>query len=326
MILVHGLWADPSSFDDFDPLIDDPRFTVSRVSYNQAIPNVTQIDPVYAARPSMAAKNQYNLPFIRANSLGFEYNAGSVLAQITNFIAVYRHHEHIAAVTADIVAHSMGGDIVRTIYKLPDSRFPEFGKGPVNKLITIATPHLGSPLPADLLSPQNFCVRNLLAASGQIPLASATFGGNKVNGAMTDLQGDISAGQMSPALQNLNYHTGTEPFRIAYIAAIASAANVRDTDCHLCFPYIIRVMCGSEPIVNDLRSRNWLNHYHDSDAIVPAQSALNNTTGFTQPGLIHSSALETLGFDGPGFLDANTPVAQLVIHLLNEDPAGTDFH
>jgi len=274
----------------------------------------------------VAAKSQYNLPFIRANSLGFEYNANSVLTQITNFIAVYRHHEHIAATTADVVAHSMGGDVVRTIYRLPASRLPVFGKGPVNKLITIATPHLGSPLPADLLDPQNYCVRNILAATGQVPVGSARFGGNKVNGAMADLQGDISAGQLSPALQNLSYHTGAEPFRIASIAAIAGATNVRDTDCDLCLPCIIRAMCGSEPMVNDLRSRNWLNRYHDTDAIVPAQSALNNTTGFTQRGLIHSSALETLGFDGPSVLDANTPVAQLVIQLLNEDPAGTDFH
>lgn len=326
VILVHGLWADPSAFDNFDPLIDDSRFTVSRASYNQVIPNVTQIDPVYASHPSTAVKNQYDQPLIRANSLGFEYNANSVLAQINNFIAVYRHHEHIAATTADVVAHSMGGDVVRTIYRLPDSRLPEFGEGPVNKLITIATPHLGSPLPADLLNPQNYCVRNILGATGQMALASATFAGNKANGAMTDLQGDISAGQLSAALQNLNYHTGAEPFRIAYIAAIAGDANVRDTDCDLCLPCIIRAMCGSEPMVNDLRSRNWLNHYHETDAIVPAQSALNNTTGFTQPGLIHSSALENLGFDGPGVLDAKTPVALLVIKLLNEDPASSDFH
>ena len=105
---------------------------------------------------------------IEANSLGFAYNAPSVLAQINNFIANYRTSANVASVKADIVAHSMGGDVSRTMFLLSNfltnTTFPTFGAGPINKLITIATPHLGTPVAADLLASNNACVRNVLAS------------------------------------------------------------------------------------------------------------------------------------------------------------------
>ena len=91
-----------------------------------------------------------------------------MLAQINNFIAGYRTSANVASVKADIVAHSMGGDVSRTMFLqsnfLTNSTFPTFGAGPINKLITIATPHLGTPVAADLLASNNACVRNVLAS------------------------------------------------------------------------------------------------------------------------------------------------------------------
>ena len=46
----------------------------------------------------------------------------------------------------------MGGDIMRTVASLPTFLSADtYGVGPIDKLITIGTPHLGSPLAIQLL-------------------------------------------------------------------------------------------------------------------------------------------------------------------------------
>jgi hypothetical protein len=55
-------------------------------------------------------------------------------------------------VQADVVAHSMGGDIARTMAGLSNfTSQSNYGLGPIHKLITIGTPHLGTPLATDLI-------------------------------------------------------------------------------------------------------------------------------------------------------------------------------
>ena len=156
VVLVHGLWGSAASFDNFTPLITDAIFDVNYATYDNAITGITSTTPSYSKSSA-----------IEANSLGFAYNAPSVLAQINNFIANYRTSANVASVKADIVAHSMGGDVSRTMFLLSNflsnPTFPTFGAGPINKLITIATPHLGTPVAADLLASNNACVRNVLA-------------------------------------------------------------------------------------------------------------------------------------------------------------------
>jgi len=55
-------------------------------------------------------------------------------------------------------------------------------------------------------------------------------------------------------------------------------------------------------------------------------SALNNLTGLQYSGVIHTSGLETLDFNGPSVLDAASNISSEVITLLNESPTGSDFH
>jgi triacylglycerol esterase/lipase EstA (alpha/beta hydrolase family) len=51
----------------------------------------------------------------------------------------------VAAVQADVVAHSMGGDVARTMPTLATfTGQSTYGLGPVHKLITIGTPHRGN--------------------------------------------------------------------------------------------------------------------------------------------------------------------------------------
>jgi len=316
VVLVHGLWGNASSFNNFTPLITDTNFNVSRAVYANTITGVTSTVPSFSKSVDSS---------IEANSLGFAYNAPAVLSQINNFIAAYRTSANVASVKADIVAHSMGGDVARTMFLL--SGFlsnTSFGGGPINKLITIATPHLGTPVAADLLASNNACARNVLASDGDIALQSVTFSGQTVNGAVGDLEGNGFGAGLSTALSNLK---SSQPFPTAYIAGIATSTNLNGLSCLFCNAEALRLLCSSNPLASDLTAKKWPTIYgQNNDTIVPLDSALNNLTGQQFSGVIHTAALETLNFNGPSVLDPASNISNAVINLLNEAPTGNDFH
>lgn len=133
IMLVHGLWSDASVWDDFDsvlrsslPCEDSGRFYACRIDY----------------RDSHAAK--------------FATSAPTVGWGIRDAIDRFKDRRKVAAFQADVIAHSMGGNVVRVL-PLCGSVFADcnydyraktrnLGFGDVHKLITIGTPHLGSPL------------------------------------------------------------------------------------------------------------------------------------------------------------------------------------
>lgn len=317
VVLVHGLWGSASSFANFTPLTTDALFNISYATYSNAVSGITSESPSYPKSD-----------IIDANSLGFVYNAPSVLAQINNSIANYRTSANVAAVKADIVAHSMGGDVSRTMFLLPNfltnATFPTYGAGPINKLITIATPHLGTPVAADLLASNNACVRNVLASDQDYALSSVTISGQTVDGAVADLEGNGYGSSLSPALSNLK---ATQPFKTAYIAGIATSANLNGLSCIFCTAQLMRTLCSSNPLAKDFTAAKWNSVYGQSnDTIVPLDSALNNLSGLQYSGVIHTAALETLDFKGPSVLDPASNISNEVINLLNEPPTGSDFH
>jgi hypothetical protein len=317
VVLVHGLWGSASSFSNFTPLTTDTIFDINYATYSNAVSGITSETPSYSKSDT-----------IDANSLGFAYNAPSVLAQINNFIASYRTSANVAAVKADVVAHSMGGDVSRTMFLLSNfltnSTFPTYGAGPINKLITIATPHLGTPVAADLLASNNSCVRNVLASDQDYALASVTISGQPVDGAVADLEGNGFGSSLSPALTAFQQ---TQPFKTAYIAGIATSTNLNGLSCIFCTAQLMRTLCSSNPLAQDFTATKWTTVYGQSnDTIVPLDSALNNLTGLQYSGVIHTAALETLDFKGPSVLDPASGISSEVINLLNEQPTGSDFH
>ena len=316
VVLVHGLWGDASSFENFTPLITDPNFSINYAVYDSSITGITSTVPTFSSSIEST---------IESNSLGFAYNAPGVLTQIANFVAAYRTTTNVAGVKADIVTHSMGGDIARTSFLLKGFLANNtFGAGPINKLITVATPHLGTPVAADMLANNNSCVRNTLAGYGDIALQSVTFSGHTAHGAMVDLVGDGFGGGLSAALKNLK---PVQPFPTAYIAGIATSANLNGLNCLLCNAEALRVLCSANPLAKSLTAKNWPKIFgQDNDTIVPLDSALNSLTGLQYSGVIHTAGLETLDFNGPSVLDAAPNISSEVITLLNEAPTGNDFH
>jgi pimeloyl-ACP methyl ester carboxylesterase len=316
VVLVHGLWGDAVSFNNFTPLITDANFSINYAVYDNLITGITKTVPTFSSGIEST---------IEANSLGFAYNAPGVLTQINNFIAAYRTSANVAGVKADIVAHSMGGDISRTAFLLKNFLANNtFGAGPINKLITIATPHLGTPVAADMLTNNNACVRNTLAGYGDIALQSVTFSGQTAHGAVFDLEGNGFGGGLSTALQNLK---PVQPFVTAYLAGIATSTNLNGLNCVFCNAEALRILCSGDPLATDLTATNWPTIFgQDNDTVVPLDSALNNLTGQQYSGVIHTAALETLDFNGPSVLDPASTISSEVINLLNESPTGGDFH
>jgi hypothetical protein len=206
-----------------------------------------------------------------------------------------------------------------------------YGHGPIDKLITIGTPHLGTPLATDLLQDANACVRRVLFLEGNVSFLTVTTSAGVLNGAVGDLQGDGSGGALSDALQL--FHGMQPPFAMARVSAIASPGNYSGLNCGPnCNAAYVYAACGSNPFARDplalaLTPAGWpgLLLGQDSDAVVPLKSQLNGGTGSPLVGLIHSAGLFQLNFNGPEELDGASNVPTAVINLLNELPNGPDF-
>lgn len=135
VFLLHGLWSSQDVWDDFFPLgtpwkqSADARFTVYRGDYMPY--NNRQVDTITA----------------RYNSKG-ELKAG-ILKELNDAITDYSKNNRIVAVQADVIAHSLGGLITRTMSDpLTGTKYyfkkENYFMGMVHKLITLDSPHKGS--------------------------------------------------------------------------------------------------------------------------------------------------------------------------------------
>ncbi len=317
VILVHGLWGSSEDWGRQDFTIPIYDIDVDTIDYYYPLLKVNATYPTYDKKYLDITKT-----LIPTSALGFSYNAPLVDGQIRQGIADFRQINNAAAVTADVVAHSMGGDIVRTIAL--GSGFKNsvtYGHGPIDKLITIGTPHLGTPLATDLLQDANTCVRERLAKSGNASFITVTTGaGLPVNGAVGDLQGDgfpPPNGSLSPALGTIwdAFEAGPLPFAMARISAQEGLSNMSELDCSLdwdkkCAAGWLKVVCPLSPLASALTSTAWesvvfgaLPGDYVSDAVVPVTSQLNGGTVGpktpTQKGIIHSPGMTKLNFLPP---------------------------
>jgi hypothetical protein len=319
LTLIHGLWGSPSSFDNFTPLIDDPRFSILRADYSAVIgPQIKSYKPSY---PSWAVSS---LQSAAQSSLGFAYNAPIVGSQLAAFINKFKLGTNpeaipVAAVQSDVVAHSMGGDITRTFPQFKQFyNNTTFALGYVHKVITIATPHWGSPLATDLVDNNDQCVRGILALSGSPSFTSVTFkNGTTATGGVGDLEGDGFGGGLSPALQSLQ-NPIPHPLPTALIQGLESQEQLDGLDSSSVAEYI-RLFCFTDYLAKHLTSTGWPEVFNQqSDSIVPALSEVDGLTEYTQVnGVIHSASAEELGFGPPAELDADSGVAGTVTDLLN---------
>ena len=344
VILVHGLWATPGSWSNFTLLLNDrhQRFSTFFADYGNVFVPITRSNPPIP-----------DITLVRANQLGFDYNARIVFNQIRNSIQLFRETvnplvQDVAAIQADVIAHSMGGVVTRTI-PLVENFLSEdtFGQGFIHKLITLGTPHLGSPLGIELLSDRNDCVREDILADkdklDQFTFRTVTVPGPSIiSGAIFDLQGDGTVGGfVSDALAEIRTQTVSQ-IPTAMVAGLMSQLQLLplDEECEIgstlneCAPSIIRTWCGppfdDDPIALNFTSHGWPTVMGgDSDAIVPLTSALN---GLTEPEhttiifpAIHSAGTERLGFVGPHLQAADSNASETAIDLLNTPVSSEEY-
>lgn len=330
VVMVHGLWDNWTTWNNFSPLVKDTstvdkRFYVGRVSYDLPIgPLITDSGPRYD--PLLVAS------LAKANSLGFGFNAVPVLAQTDGWIENFKEGENptglsAAAVQADIIAHSMGGDIARTMVLLPTFlNNYTYNQGMIHKLITIDTPHLGSPIATALsTSETGGCVENLLAAAGRFVFNTVQIGGSTTltNGAILDLA------TSSQALGSIAIQS-PHPLPTALIAGVYTNFISLSPN-----QSVIGILCGDiarDALANDLTPSAWPQLFNpdgtdpnngNNDGIVSETSQLNGLNSlFVIQSVVHSPGVEGrlgLGFLPPSVLDSDaaTGIPSKVILLLN---------
>lgn len=228
VLLVHGLNDDASAWDQVEPVLDLPgAFQVYRADYSDSI-SVTSVEPLTP------------FPTIKGSALGFTYNAPIVLQQLKNYLNTFRLGMFggsatnpigvpVAAVQMDLVGHSMGGLVSRAMTDLGDYYAPEtLNGGYIHKLITVGTPHLGSPYAQEMVKPLNWCPRILKGFQGdRFVFQATTSNGQVIDGAMKELQQITDINDTSnAALYQLNHGPVLRLLPTAMIAGVMPAVQV----------------------------------------------------------------------------------------------------
>jgi pimeloyl-ACP methyl ester carboxylesterase len=189
LALIHGIWSNHTTWDFFAPLVlpngYDPRFQVLRVDYKGH--NGDHIDNIIKSS-----------------------DGSSPFDQLPEYLTLFKEQQNVAAVQFDVVGHSMGGLVTRDMALDPRFKAVEnYNQGMVHKLITIGSPHNGSPL-----------VNQLNTSS---PLCKAALGtqGDLVAGAVEDL----SVGSVFLAKVNGLQAATTLPLKAHAIVGIANATQ-----------------------------------------------------------------------------------------------------
>lgn len=305
VVLVHGLWGGEGDWATFTEVTGDPRFAVSYASYDQILDGrIFVTDPVYT-----------RLVRVKASTMGLDYNAPRILDSVKAAIGSFRQLG-IAVAQADVVGHSMGGLLTRSLPKrLEYVARSNLARGYVHKLITIGTPHLGSPVADKLLDPNNACIRRVLTLASKYTFLTADVDGAYWGGGV----GDLRSAPLSSAIAALQSSSGRD-IPTAMIAGTMTAANWTSLDSSL-IAAGIRTRCGADTLASNLTSARWPSIFsnNDSDAIVSKSSQVNNGSGAALiSGVVHSTGVISLGFTGPGELNEHATLPTVVKWLLNE--------
>lgn len=125
VVLIHGMWSSPQVWSEggFDKALEKAGFgNIALADYSTNSSNT--FDP---------------------QSQESSYGRNALLKSMEEGLATYRQKE-IAATQVDVVGHSLGGLIARSLSQQYYYTNPEnFHKGYFHKLITLGTPHRGSP-------------------------------------------------------------------------------------------------------------------------------------------------------------------------------------
>jgi pimeloyl-ACP methyl ester carboxylesterase len=269
LVFVHGFSVDATSWNDFTPLINDTaRFAIFKADYGIKLYSKLggQYQPstginILSITPNL--NSDVLRSQIRQSHFGFSFNAPAVARQIQTFIQQFNAGLNpilvpLASVQVDVVAHSMGGLIIGYLTTLPTYlSTSNFRQGSVHKLITLGTPHYGSPQAILSLLPQTKCTRDTGATQGRLSFSSAIVSapssgaslGIPIPGASFELSGDgwgKNPSNLSSALQRIR-SKGTAVPTATLAGDVLSIENGLDSLFGLAT--LLRIKCPSTDVL-----------------------------------------------------------------------------
>ena len=198
VILVHGVWSDSSTWNGLREFLAAREFR-----FCESVACIVNFGPTQPA-PSfdpLAPEPEHQLA------------VNELIRATTNALNAFRA-EGIAVAQVDVVAHSLGGLIARsrvaqTANDRAYLRRDNFGRGDFHKLITIGTPHRGTPVANFLIANRQVRSSFFEGATLEEYLAST---GRPVGPAIEQMQTN------SAALAHLGATTGVAAHAIVGIA------------------------------------------------------------------------------------------------------------
>lgn len=151
IVLVHGNWSDAGGWDSYTPLCkgskalapycttNDTRFSVYRTDYSASMLN------------------------------GILQSVPDFTFDLRRFSLAHKINNRVAGIQMDVIGYSMGGLVARAArlsYAYTRS-FP-YEQGAIHKLITLNTPHLGSPFAEALATDSPTCKNVFQSASDNL--------------------------------------------------------------------------------------------------------------------------------------------------------------
>jgi pimeloyl-ACP methyl ester carboxylesterase len=372
VFLVHGFNSDSSDWDAFTPLLGNQLFQIYKADYGMHLFTAIYTlddegEEIATYQPATAYNIQstnpsYSLDSIHESGLlshlGFTVTSDVVSGLILGEISTFKSGDNplsipVAAIAADLVAHSMGGLVVRnwTINSSVYLVWTNYNQGAVHKLITLGTPHYGTPQAILSTLSQSSCSRWLAAFGDSLFLTNAIYTNgsstSQVSGAAGELGGDGIGAVLSPALKALAASTVKIP--IAPIAGDVSsivpqlgyAASLAAFLCGNSDPLASRYTTQAFETIFDphlatiplLPINLTVNTF--SDGSVPLTSALMNQninnlsecgTGHLFCGYAHSSGIAKFFSGTVNYLqDGSQVIARQVITLLNTSVTDSAF-
>ena len=137
VVLVHGLWSSKRKWRENDSI----GVTLKLPSFQESLEMIGF--EVYLVNYELKARATSTF-----NPQSASYSIGQLIAETNGALSNYRN-KNIAITQIDVVAHSMGGLIARarTAYKhIKFIKLANYNRGDFHKIITIGTPHQGSPI------------------------------------------------------------------------------------------------------------------------------------------------------------------------------------
>ncbi len=271
VVMVHGLWGNIESFSDMDAKLDTSGYYPTILTYN--------------------------VDYSFTNAASFYRNRNIVPSNINTILGRLRTNGYSAG-KVDVIGHSMGGLLSR--YYLQSKEYGK--KQDMHKLITLNTPHSGSPL-GNLLSNKT----SLVSAAAQIagePIAHTLFNSSIYNGAIQDLS--INSVGMN-FLNNTMLNNGIVPSHSIITKNIFS-------DDHLYYLILAAAAPVAAKTVDAFTDFLFFGDQNDLAVAVPSQSGglpLSATT--TIPGQLHIGS------------PSNYDVLNTVINGLNTNPSDAIF-